>query len=221
MSPEPLGLLGTAYGDVATLLGDLTEAEAGRSTGCAGWAVLDLAQHLVFDLRRGLVATATPAQGPADTDAVGYWRSWQQSRGEADDDRWRTRVVASVSGGIGALAEVYAETSCAVLVAASRLEPTATVRTQGHVLTVDDLLSSLVVETAVHHLDLVVDLDRPGPAAAPLAEVRRVLVGLLGRELPPPWDDVTAARRSTGRQALTDADRDALGQDTRRFPLLS
>ena len=44
-----------------------------------------------------------------------------------------------------------------------------------------DLLSTLTVEAAVHHLDLVLRLDRPGPAAGPLAEVRRVLEGLLGR----------------------------------------
>ena len=47
-------------------------------------------------------------------------------------------------------------------------------------LTVADFLSTLTVEAAVHHLDVVIRLDRPGPAAGPLAEVRRVLEGLLG-----------------------------------------
>ncbi len=42
------------------------------------------------------------------------------------------------------------------------------------------VLTALTVEAAVHPLDLVRRLDRPGPAAAPLAEVRRVLAGLLG-----------------------------------------
>jgi hypothetical protein len=93
------------------------------------------------------------------------------------------------------------------------------VRTQGHVLTVPDLLSTLVVEAAVHHLDLVVRLDRPGPAAEPLAEVRRVLAGLLGAPLPASWDDVTAARRSTGREELTAEDRATLGSRAAAFPL--
>lgn len=62
-----------------------------------------------------------------------------------------------------------------------------------------------------HHLDLVVGLDRPPPAAGPLAEVRRVLTGLLGHFLPSAWDDATAARRSTGRAPLDDDDRAALG----------
>ena len=55
---DALGLLRTAYGDLAALLADLDGDEAVRPTGCAGWAVLDLARHLVLDVRRGLVATA-------------------------------------------------------------------------------------------------------------------------------------------------------------------
>ena len=81
------------------------------------------------------------------------------------------------------------------------------------------LLSTLTVEAAVHHLDLVVHLDRPGPAAEPLAEVRRVLEGLLGQALPSSWDDVTAARRGTGREPLTAADRAELGSAADAFPL--
>ena len=218
---DPRALLHGAYGDLAALLLDLGEDEAVRPTGCAGWAVLDLAQHLVFDARRGLVASATPADGPADTDAVRYWADWAQSPDEAADDLWRTRVSASVAGGIAALAEAYAQTSSAVLVSAARLRPDELVRTQGHVLAVADLLSSLVVEAAVHHLDLVRDLERPGPGAPALAEVRRVLTGVLGSALPDGWDDATAARRGTGRESLTAQDRAALGAQAARFPLFS
>ena len=82
-----------------------------------------------------------------------------------------------------------------------------------------DFLSTLTVEAAVHHLDLVIQLDRPGPAAGPLAEVRRVLEGLLGSPLPARWDDATAARRGTGREPLTDEDRAELGATAAAFPL--
>ena len=51
------------------------------------------------------------------------------------------------------------------MVAAGRADPDGLVGTQGRVLTVADFLSTLTVEAAVHHLDLVVRLDRPGPAA--------------------------------------------------------
>ena len=167
------------------------------------------------------MATATPADGPADCDAVQYWRDWSQSGAQADDDLWRTRVSASVAGGMSSLAAAYAETSAAVLVSAARPGPTDLVRTQDRVLARDELLSTLVVESAVHHLDLVRSLERRGPGAGPLAEVRRVLTGVLGSDLPVDWDDATAARRGTGREPLTVADRAVLGEVAGRFPLFS
>ncbi|MCW2584373.1 MAG: hypothetical protein JWQ53_3163 [Klenkia sp.] len=60
----------------------------------------------------------------------------------------------------------------------------------------------------------------PGPVAGPVAEVRRVLVGLHGGPFPASWDDRTAALRGTGRAPLDDADRAALGAAAGRFPLV-
>ena len=94
-------------------------------------------------------------------------------------------------------------------------------RHQGHVLGVEDLYATLAVEAAVHHLDLVVDLDRPGPGPAPLALVRRTLDGLLGRPAPVRWDDMTWARVGTGRQQLSADERKAMGSDADRLPLLA
>ena len=215
----PVEQLRTAYGDLARLLAALTPAEQWRPTGCAGWTPVDLGWHMLADARRGLVALSTPAAGPADTDAVGYWRAWQPTAEDDDHDLWATRVSASVTGGLSAIRGPYAETTAAVLVSAGRVAADDLVATQGHVLTVADLLSTLTVEAAVHHLDLVASLDRPGPAAGPLAEVRRVLEALLGEPLPADWDDATAARRGTGREPLTDADRAELGAAADRFPL--
>ncbi|MGY1831444.1 maleylpyruvate isomerase N-terminal domain-containing protein [Geodermatophilus sp. SYSU D01180] len=214
-----LELLRSAYGTLGGLVADLTPAESWQPSGCAGWTVLDLAQHLLDDARRGLVALATPAEGPATTDAVAYWRAWQPAPAEDDDTLWRTRVRASVMDGLRGLAPLYAQTAAAVGVAAGRVGPGELVGTQGWVVRVDDLLSTLAVEAAVHHLDLVAHVDRPGPAPELLAEVRRVLEGLLGGPLPAGWDDATAARRGTGREPLTDADRAALGDAATRFPL--
>jgi hypothetical protein len=212
-------LLRATYGALSTLVTDLRPGEAWQPTGCAGWAVLDLTQHLVDDARRGLVALATPAESPPTSDAVAYWRAWQPTADQDADVAWRTRVRASVAGGLAELAAGYAELVAAVGVAAGRARPDALVGTQGHVLRTDDLLSTLAVEAAVHHLDLVARLDRPGPSRAALAEVRRVLEGLLGGPLPDGWDDAIAARRGTGREPLTDADRAALGPSAERFPL--
>jgi len=48
--------------------------------------------------------------------------------------------------------------------------------------------------------------------------VRRVLGGLLAAPPPATWDDVTAARKGTGRDPLTEAGRQALGPLAARFP---
>ncbi|RFU22835.1 maleylpyruvate isomerase N-terminal domain-containing protein [Geodermatophilus marinus] len=215
-----LDLLRTAYGDLSRVFSALTPDEGWRPTGCAGWTPVDLGFHLLGDARRALVALNTPVEEPVDTDAVDYWTAWRPPAPGDEEELWSTRIAASVHGGLPGIAGRYAETTAAVLVAAGRVGAADRVRTQGRVLTVADLLSTLVVEAAVHHLDLVVHLgERPGPSAAPLAEVRRVLAGLLGSPLPAGWDDVTAARRGTGREPLTGADGVALGPAAERFPL--
>ncbi len=216
---DSLRLLTTAYRDLSGVLGGLSAEQAWEPTGCAGWSVVDLGFHLLSDARRALVALNTPADPPADTDAVEYWRAWRPPEPGDEVELWSTRIAASVHGGLPGIAGRYAETSAAALVAASRVEPGDLIGTQGHVLSVADFLSTLVVEAAVHHLDLVLRLDRPGPAPGPLGEVRRVLAGLLGRPLPAGWDDATAARRGTGREPLTDDDRAELGDAASAFPL--
>jgi uncharacterized protein (TIGR03083 family) len=217
---DPRALLQTAYRDLAELLESVSDDEAFRPTGCAGWAVVDLTYHLLGDARRALVALATPDDGPVDTDAVDYWRPRRPARPGDADELWPTRAAASLMGGFDVVRRTYAEAAEAVLVAADRVDLGTIVRTQTSVLTVDDLLSTLVVEAAVHHLDLVVGLDRPGPSAAPLAEVRRVLEGLFGRALPAGWGDASLARWGTGREPLTGAARAELGAAAGRFPLL-
>ena len=216
---EPVSLLSTAYRDLSAVLSSLTVEEGFEPTGCAGWTPVDLGFHLLSDARRALVALNTPAAGPADTTAVDYWTAWRPPGPGDDEELWSTRIAASVHGGLRGVAARYAETSAAVVVAAGRVSPAQVVATQGRALTVADLLSTLTVEAAVHHLDLVLRLDRPGPGAAPLAEVRRVLEGLLGRPLPAGWDDVTAARRGTGREPLSAVDRDELATAVAAFPL--
>jgi hypothetical protein len=216
---DPVSLLSATYRDLSAVLSSLTVDEGWEPTGCAGWTPVDLGFHLLSDARRALVALSTPAEGPTDTTAVDYWTAWRPPAPGDEEELWSTRVAASVHGGLPGVAGRYAETSAAVLVSAIRVSPGDLVATQGRVLTVADLLSTLTVEAAVHHLDLVGRLDRPGPAAAPLEEVRRVLEGLLGRPLPADWDDVTAARRGTGREPLSAADRAELGAAAAAFPL--
>jgi hypothetical protein len=216
---DPVRLLTGAYRELSAVLSSLTVEEGFEPTGCAGWTAVDLGFHLLSDARRALVALHTPADGPADTTAVDYWTAWRPPEPGDEEELWSTRIAASAHGGLIPTAARYAETTAAVGVAAGWVRPGDLVRTQGRTLTVADLLSTLTVEAAVHHLDLVLRVNRPGPSPEPLAEVRRVLEGLLGGPLPDRWDDVTAARRGTGRERLTAEDRLELGPGARRFPL--
>lgn len=211
-------LLDVAYGGVLAVVEGLDDERAWLPTGCTGWAVRDLVFHLLGDAQRALVAFGTPAGGAADVDAVTYWRSWRPGTPGAQASRRNTRIMASVWSSIAALAELYAETARAVLVQARRLDAGALVHTQGHVITVGDLLSTLAVEAAVHHLDLTASLPGPDPARDVLGAVRDVLDGLGGRPAEG-WDDDRYVRVGTGRAELTAAERASLGPAAGLFPL--
>jgi hypothetical protein len=213
-----VAMLRTALEDLSAALDSVSEEQSWEPSGCRGWSVLDLGFHLLEDAHRALVDLGTPVHGPADTDAVGYWRPGRPSPHDGDDLE-TARATASLQGGIERIARRHREAAAAVVVTAGRLRLDDVVRSQGAALTVADELSHIVVEATIHHLDLVVRLDRPGPAAGLLAEVRRVLEGLLGGPLPARWDDATAARRGTGREPLTDQDRAELGASAAAFPL--
>jgi hypothetical protein len=208
-----------AYADVVTALRDLDEEAAWLPTGCAGWSVRDLVFHMRGDAQRALVAFARPADAAPDTDHVSYWTHWKPGTDAAQVDLRMTRISASVYSALRPILESFAETTEAVAYAAAHTDPELPVRTQGHVLRAGDLVHTLVVEAAVHHLDLVVALDRPGPSAATLRPVREALDGLLGEPVPLAWDDAAYARAGTGRAPLSAEERAALGPLADRFPL--
>jgi hypothetical protein len=209
-----------AYADLGALAESLDEPASWRRTGCAGWAVRDLIFHLLGDAQRALVAFGTPASVlAADRDAVTYWTD---SPGREDPDSRNLRGTRTMASAwrLDFLTATYVETSQAVHTMSRRLPPADLVVTQGHVLTVRDLVATLVVEAALHHLDLVVELDHPGPAPLPLSFVRSTLDGLLGYPSPPEWDDVSWAQLATGRRSPTEIERSELGPDLARLPLL-
>jgi hypothetical protein len=203
-----------------------------RPSRCAGWAVADVLYHQLLDARRALRTFASPADGPADCDDVSYWTDYAPGGGGPGEDgapgyaaesaaHARYVRIAAAAYPPGTLAWEWSETAAAACRAARACEHAA-VTTQGHVLTVADFAATLAVEAAVHYLDLTVALPgAPAPDPASLALVRRVLDGLLGAPVPAAWDDVTAALKGTGREPLTDADRQALGSLATRFPLFA
>lgn len=95
---------------------------------------------------------------------------------------------------------------------AARSCPYQALATQGHTLPTVGFTATLVVEAAIHYLDMTVALaTAPEPDPAPLALVRRVLDQLAGSALPASWDDATRALKGTGRLPISPADRSALG----------
>ena len=159
--------------------------------------------HCLQDAQRGLVGLHTPAQCPADRDALTYWEGLV-ARGEgATNGRRHARVCASIFLPVEQLFELYQETTAAVVHAAGSTPPETLVVTQGHVLIADDAMRTLAVEATVHHLDLAVSRpNAPRPAAAGLPEVRRVLDGMLCRRAPSTLDGARYARTATGRATL-------------------
>ena len=223
-----LDALDAVYQQVTTVVSELGEADLMRPSRCAGWAVADVLYHELLDARRALRTFATPSAGPADRDAVSYWRDYAPGSGE--DSAPDGAAAAAHARYVRIAASAYppswlvwdwSETSAAARRAA-RACTHEYVATQGHVLSVADFVATLVVEAAVHYLDLTVDLPSfPGPEPASLALVRRVLTGLLAAPLPDSWDDTTAALKGTGRELLTETDRQALGPLTSAFPLFA
>jgi len=188
--------LEVAYGGLLAVTQSLDEPDGWQPTGCAGWCVRDLVFHLLADAQRALVALHTPTGRAPDTDAVSYWQVFPAG---TDAGLRATRACATAFSSLAGLVALYAETAGAALHAVREADPEAVVATQGHALRVADLVDTLVVEAAVHHLDLAVALDRPGPGAEPLAQVRRTAEALLGQAFDASYDDVQVARIATGR----------------------
>ncbi len=211
-------LLVDAYRPIVDLATHLDESTGWTPTLLPGWTVRDLILHLAFDCQRALVALATPADQPPDTNEVSYWSDWVPGTDNAQALLRGTRIMASAWTSVRGPADLFLETACAVMVVAAKTSPESVVTTQSRNLTVDSLLRTLAVEAAVHQLDLEPVLPEP-PATEVLAEVRRTLDGLLGSDIDLEWTDVRYVRVGTGRAALDTEERAMLGPLARRFPL--
>ena len=214
-------LVRTTYTDLRDLLAAVDETDSWSPTGAEGWCVRDLTYHCTMDAQRALVALHTPTTRRPDRDAVSYWEGWGADPvGAANGRRW-TRVSASMFLDWDQLRGLHAETAAAV-VHASVTDPTTVVETQGHALLVDDLLRTLAVEAAVHHLDLGAHLpELRGPSEPGLGEARRVLDGLAGTPFPAEWDDIRVVMLGTGRATPDAKEILRLGPVAQQLPLFS
>ncbi|RFS82939.1 maleylpyruvate isomerase [Actinomadura spongiicola] len=205
-----------------TAVGDLTDADMARPSGCAGWLVRDLVCHLVIDAQDVLITLVTPADTEPTADAVTYWDLVEPPTGDDPLDALIPRLAAAY-GEASLLKFHLDDVGSAAGRAAELADPAARVSTQGKVLTAGDYLSAYVLEWTLHHLDLVAHLPAgrvAGPPAETLAVARALLERIAGTPFPASFSDRDALLAGTGRRAPTDAERVELGELAARLPLV-
>jgi hypothetical protein len=216
--------LAQAYDGITAVVTRLDDADLQRPTRCRGWLVADLLFHVLCDAQRALVALASPAEGPADTDDVSYWRTFPGDDSDAGARHaWWVRRSAAAFERPGGIVRIWTDTAPAAARAAASADPDGHVTTQGRVLRVPDFLATLTTEAVIHHLDLVLDLPgAPLPAETPARVAAATMDGLLSDEAVRPvgWDDHEYLLKAAGRVPLTDRDRLELGEAAGWFPLL-
>lgn len=213
-----------AYGELDRLISGLEDADFQRSTRCAGWIMSDVIFHLLLDAQRALVAFSSQVKGGADLDQLGFWRNWTTTRTAAQDNAHArfVRIAASAYSTPRQLVGQWQETARAVVAVAGYAPGPRVIADRGHRMTITDLLATLAVEAAIHHLDLVLELPgKPLPRPAAIEFTSTVLDALLGPGVErPEWNDHTWILKATGREPLTSQERLLLGETADRFPLI-
>jgi uncharacterized protein (TIGR03083 family) len=204
-------------------LGRCTETDFEGATRLPAWTVKELVGHLwrVLDRLRWGLSRRPPAF--ADSDAVSYWRRLDPARSGPTTAKHAKEVASRFETGAALVADLERTWRESVQLAAVA-SPGQVVGTWGPTLRLDDLLATRVLEVAVHGLDLADALGRrPWITSAGADVTRSILIGLLGSEPPvvQGMGDVALIEIGTGRRRLTGAERAALGEAARRFPLLA
>lgn len=204
-----IDLLEELWHDVTAVVTTLDDPSWARATRAAGWSVRDLVTHQLLDAQRALVALVSPAEAgaEADVDEVTYWVPFRPCEGDGGRAHAEfVRISASAYAAPAALVEHWSTTAAAALRAARAhdRDSSVLVETQGHVITVADLVSTLVVESTVHLLDLTLEVPGGPPAKEALAHTLGVLEGLHGGPMPGRWGPVEAVLRGTGRLPVDD-----------------
>jgi len=216
------GALAAAYDGITAVVSPLPGDDLLRPTRCRGWVVADLLFHVLCDAQRALITFASPVPGPSDVDHVSYWQTFPSE--PVDLSAWALRRSAAAFPSPKAIVTLWAETAPAAVRAASAASPSSFVTTQGHVLSVDDFVATLVTEAVIHHLDLTLDLpSAPFPDPAALTVAVSTMDGLMTDDVvrPTAWSDADFLLKASGRLPLEPRDRVELGEAAGWFPLLS
>lgn len=221
--PEPLGnirpLLVEEIERLRDLVERLSEQQLVLSTRCVGWRVADLVVHLRMSFEAvlmslsGVVTAAEP-----NRDFVTYWSDWpaRDAPGFAEVRfTWASTAAYSASAGL----KRHFDDTARAAIEAVRTSPEARVPFQGHVMQTADVLRMWATEFAVHHLDLLAEIDDgPCPTDDSLEIAATTLDRLLQAPRPAWWDLSTYILKATGRVALLPEDRSYLGTTAAAYP---
>ncbi|GAB3760593.1 maleylpyruvate isomerase N-terminal domain-containing protein [Microlunatus parietis] len=207
------------------LLGIVRELGAddlGRPTNCPPWNLAELIVHIADSIRVGEFRTAPAGTRPRE--AADYYCRPERGTAEYRDNNVRQaqRAAARLEAGVAdVLADSLRDATAALadddlgrIVEVPRVGP----------MRLGDWLATRVISLAAHGLDVALSLDRP-PWTTPAAHavMAPVFRSLLGQDCPAGlgWNEARVLAVATGRDRLTDVERDQLGPAAARFPLLS
>lgn len=199
----------------------LSDDAFARPSGCRGWLVRDLVTHLVIDAQDVLITLATPTAAAATHDAITYWDVGREPpSGDDPLDALIVRLAAAYEEP-WLLRHHFDDLGSAAGRAAELADPESRVTTQGQVLTAGDYLSAYVVESTLHHLDLIAHLEGvAGPPESGLSLSRTMLERIGRLSFPVSFSDEDALLVGTGRRPVTPAEEHLLGDAHSSLPLV-
>jgi uncharacterized protein (TIGR03083 family) len=210
VAPE-VELFRVSWGALLDAVAGLGDEAFDKPSGCAGWLVRDLVNHLVIGAQDILITLVTPAETEPTANAVSYWEIVERPNGEDPLDALVPRLAAAY-GEPRWLKFHLDDVGSAAGRAAELADPTARVSTREKVLTAGDFLSAYVLEWTLHHLDLTAYLPTADlPPAECLAAARAMTEQIAGISLPAMLSDTDALLVSTGRRRPTAAEEVILG----------
>ncbi|WP_326660968.1 maleylpyruvate isomerase N-terminal domain-containing protein [Streptomyces sp. NBC_00385] len=215
-----MDLFSHSWAALRTAVAELPDEAFARPSGCTGWLVRDLVCHLVIDAQDVLITLATPAASEPTRDAVTYWEvSTTPPTGDDPLDALTVRLAAAYEEP-WLLRFHLDDVGSAAGRAAVLADPAARVGTRDEVLTVDEYLTTYVLEWTLHHLDLIAHLpDAADPPPEGMARSRALLESIAGAAFPASLSDRDALLVGTGRRTPTGAETAALGDLATRLPL--
>lgn len=200
---------------LGAVLAGLEPADWARPTRCEPWDAAALVAHITTAVARlGPMLEAEPPAA-ASVDAAGYYAPDQRFSQAVNAVRVDSATEAARIGG-PALAEAFAQTWKAATERCAQAGPDRLVTTRhGDPMTLADFVTTRVVETAVHGIDLADAIGRPRWTTTPAAAcVASLLLGGTDQLESLGWEPVALIAKATGRDRLTGPEReqvDSLG----------